>query len=443
MWITASVLCNALNYLLHTNTSSIIRPVPNHSKMTSIIRQKTRRSSRKLVTICQYAVAIIILIIGGISRYSLKVNDDLSKEYINALVNFKTFNDGDNSRINSQKVTFEKPPACTSEQKATILKQLSPKYCNHQYEAYDQLCSFTKATKCVEPTWLESYYKDLKRNRAEDFVAVYVGCNKGYDAVNALRMGTGSSHYDKKVWKEKLQETRDSSVCGQHDNQFPIVDEDQDIVNGYVHCLEPMANNFEKLDTAAKHLGWEDNFLVTRAAISKQTGTIKFEKTEFGVENMGLSIRKCGKRKNGTFRNCDVVNVYTLDQYMEDIAKVKTNGIIHLLSIDVEGSDYDVIKGGSKTLQKTAYLEFEYNWMRPWHEQNLIDAVKDLNKFDFTCYWAGLGKLWRVEESCWLSHFDFHTWSNIACVNRKLNGILAKNMENIFLKTLEDNSVSY
>ena len=405
--------------------------------MPTIIRRK-RKSPRKLLTICQCAVVITTLIIGGIFYSALKVNKILSEEYIDSLI-------PSNSNHNSKEIStsIEKPPKCTSEQKATILKQLSPTYCNLHHQAYHQKCSFTQATKCVEPTWLESYYKDLKRNKAEDFVAVYVGCNKGYDAVNALRMGTGSSRYDKEIWKEKLQETRMSSVCGQNENQFPFVVEDEAVVNGYVHCLEPMAANFAKLDNAAKDLGWEDNFLVTRAAISNQTGTTIFDKAEFGSEKFGFANQGCGKMRDGKIRECDKVNVYTLDQYMEDIAKVKNNGIIHLLSVDVEGFDYDVLKGGSKILQRTAYLEFEYNWMGSWHKQHLIDAINDLDKFGFTCYWAGLGKLWRLDESCWLEHFDFRTWSNVACVNRKFNSAVAQNMENIFLNTLEDESVSF
>lgn len=139
---------------------------------------------------------------------------------------------------------------------------------------------------------------------------------------------------------------------------------------------------------------------------------------------------------------CQKVNMYTLDHYMNNVAKKKAD-TIHLLSIDVEGFDFDVMLGGKETLQRTAYLEFEYNWMGSWKEQKLADAIKYLNQFDFTCYWAGREKLWRLDESCWLDHYEYHTWSNVACVNRKLNTAVAKNMEAVFQQTLMDEDISY
>jgi len=85
---------------------------------------------------------------------------------------------------------------------------------------------------------------------------------------------------------------------------------------------------------------------------------------------------------------------------------------ISLLSIDVEGFDFDVMLGGSKTLTRTEYLEFEYNnWKGSWGNQNLLDAIKMLNGNGFNCYWAGVDRLWRIDESCWLDHYNWHTWS--------------------------------
>ena len=83
-------------------------------------------------------------------------------------------------------------------------------------------------------------------------------------------------------------------------------------------------------------------------------------------------------------------------------------------------------------------MEFEYNWMGSWAKQNLLDAVKMLDGIGFTCYWAGNGKAWRIDESCWLDHFSWHAWSNVACVNRLINAQIAVNMEDTFIKTLRE-----
>ena len=122
---------------------------------------------------------------------------------------------------------------------------------------------------------------------------------------------------------------------------------------------------------------------------------------------------------------------------MENTQK-KDAGTIHFLSIDVEGFDFNVMKGGTRTLARTEYLEFEYHYVGNWAKQSLQDAIKMLDDLGFTCYWAGKDKLWRLDDSCWLDHYNFHTWSNVACVNRKLNRQLAMNMENTFLKTLAE-----
>ena len=52
----------------------------------------------------------------------------------------------------------------------------------------------------------------------------------------------------------------------------------------------------------------------------------------------------------------------------------------------------------------------------------------------FTCYWAGIKKLWRITD-CYLDWYDWHGWSNVACVHRsqiELVGI----MEGLFNRTL-------
>ncbi len=342
--------------------------------------------------------------------------------------------------------SFPRPPACTAEQKSKILEQLTPTKCNKKYEPYNQKCSLTKATKCPSQNWINSYYEDLKKvnDSSSQFIAVYVGCNKGYDAVNAIRMGTRNQKYSKSSWHSALKETF-GSVCNQNESEFPI--SPNDIVGeGIVHCIEPMPTTAQKLLSSAKILGWEQNFLVTQAAISNKNGEAFFEVSNnlIGQENKGLGTCELAARINPEeFKKyCRKVDVFTLDYYMENVNK-KRNGFIDLLSIDVEGFDFDVMLGGRETLSKTKYMEFEYNWMGSWEKQKLIDAIRMLDSHEFTCYWAGVERLWRIDESCWLDHYDWHVWSNVACVNRNLNPDLAERMEKIFQETLQQTGVEY
>jgi len=361
------------------------------------------------------------------------------------------------SKLINTKTSFPRPQSCTSEQRKKIMMQLTPDKCHSLYAPYKQKCSLTQATKCPDATWVDSYYVALDRkerkarNKSDDFVAVYVGCNKGYDAVNTLRMGTGNAKYNKEVWHDQLQETY-HSVCKQDGTEeFPI--NKVEVVDGTVHCIEPMPTTFGSLKSSSEKLGWENEFVVSQAAISKSNGEAYFQSVDnVGQENIGLQNCEELKRHDpeGFKENCVKVNVYTLDHYMENIAAVNNNekkdreqqGTIELLSIDVEGFDFDVLLGGKRTISRTEYLEFEYNWMGSWSEQKLMDAIKMLDDFGFICYWAGQDKLWRIDESCWLDHYDWHVWSNVACANRDLNSIVAKKMEDIFQNTLKE-EISY
>ena len=57
--------------------------------------------------------------------------------------------------------------------------------------------------------------------------------------------------------------------------------------------------------------------------------------------------------------HCVDVNMYSLDSFVRKF--VKSKGPINMLSVDTEGWDFDVLFGGSSTLDRTYYLEFEYH----------------------------------------------------------------------------------
>jgi len=243
-----------------------------------------------------------------------------------------------------------------------------------------------------------------------------------------------------------------ASVCNQNEAfEFQLQEGDDDeeelvTFDGTVHCIEPISITANRLKNSAKNLRWDDKLLVTEAAISKEVGVQYFPKlTVAGVENKGLDECKNLKKSDpDAFKeSCDEVPLYSLDHYMENVAEKKDDGRVHLLSIDVEGYDFDVLLGANHTLTRTEYLEFEYNWMGSWSTQNLIDAVNMLDELGFTCYWAGVGRAWRIDESCWLDHFSWHSWSNVACANRLINAKVAKNMEETFIKTLEEEGITY
>ena len=147
-----------------------------------------------------------------------------------------------------------------------------------------------------------------------------------------------------------------------------------------------------------------------------------------------------GTMQQINFCLCLLSNGQTTDLKNEGYVNdhVESDGPIHILPIDVEGFDGDVLLGaGDKVLNRVECLEFEYNWMGSWGKQHLYDMVEKLDDKDFTCYQAGKRRLWRI-TGCWMLYFDVHMWSNVACVNRRRVPKLVFKMENVFQQTLQE-----
>eukprot|EP00557_Chaetoceros_sp_GSL56_P014739 CAMPEP_0176485872 /NCGR_PEP_ID=MMETSP0200_2-20121128/5271_1 /TAXON_ID=947934 /ORGANISM="Chaetoceros sp., Strain GSL56" /LENGTH=515 /DNA_ID=CAMNT_0017882545 /DNA_START=26 /DNA_END=1573 /DNA_ORIENTATION=- len=379
--------------------------------------------------------------------------------------------DNNNNNNNNNK---NRPPDCTLNQLKKVRRQLRPDTCFEAIEApFYQTCSFTQETKCPDVTnYLDEYYQELQQEYLEKtiattgngdkdidtdidtatydimeaFVGLSVGCNKGFDALNTLRRGTFDASLSKHDWGMEM--TKDGilhqSVCAQNVTlSFQVLPNIVQPRKGTVHCFEPVPATVKKLQTANRNLGYEaKGYKVIHAAVSNVTGVDYFQsKSRPGHENGGL-----GNCRNDV-RNveCDVqVQVLTLADYVKEHFGGNDSSSIHILQIDVEGYDADVLLGAGKdVLERVEYLEFEYNWMGSWKNQHLYDVIEMLDDVDFTCYWAGNQKLWRL-TGCWQLYFDVHAWSNVACVNRKRVPRLAMKMENIFqqLLLMEDGGTS-
>ena len=357
----------------------------------------------------------------------------------------------------SAKQQGKRPDKCTHDDLLKLRHQLPPELCILNLERdtpYLHQCSLTIATQCPKATWLEEYYQEMQTaestsNNPKQFVGISVGCNKGFDAIHTLRMGTYNDQIHKADWKVAMESksgTLHQSVCGQDSasDMFVILPAFQKKSTtrpvGEMHCVEPMPKTFDSLEYSLQHLKYDKyGFHVTNAAISKESGTMYFPSNtdeNSGVENQGLAT--CTEEhmsKEDREKTCRPVKVFSLKDFVDQ--KVKSKGPIHILSIDVEGFDCDVLYGaGKEVLQRVEYLEFEYNWMGSWAKVHLLDVVEMLDETGFTCYWAGIDILWRITD-CWQSFYDIHAWSNVACVNRNTVPDLAIKMEEKFKSSLQ------
>ena len=326
--------------------------------------------------------------------------------------------------------------------------------------------------------------------------AIFVGCNKGMDALNALRMLSNDETYDKTVWRQTMSQelmtttTHDSSPnssssssatatmvqpghCGQefgdqfvvrsttHPQQQPTRTND-----ALVHCIEAMPITARLLNATAHAMNIQNALVVTNVAMSNVDGSVYFpDQTETaGIEQQGMA--NCQNYKNTTNKQaehqppvsqkkknnntdiiinsnsvCKEIPMLSLDTFIQQHYGADKDSRIDFVSIDVEGFDRNVMLGASQSLQRIGYLEFEYNWRGDWNkpEATLSSTVSWLYEHHgFVCYWAGThGNVWRITD-CIQSHYDVRQWSNVACVNTRdaESNSLWNRMEELFQATL-------
>jgi len=325
--------------------------------------------------------------------------------------------------------THSKLEQCTDGQMKTIGEQLKFDTCvGHNWYQ----CGISEATRCPQNKWLEESYKD----GLPDFLGVVVGCNKAYDAIDTARMGMSNPAFDTLKWSVIMESLgmHDGGACRQKSNSMFVLKPEVDISKGEMHCIEPMPTTVQNLKNGASTMNLaKEGFIIHHAAISSVDGLIAFPKAgkhgKVGAEDMGMD--EC--KKPNMEKWCEDVPMFSLQSYVDTY--VKSSGPINILSIDVEGFDFDVLFGAGSALDRTEYLEFEFHVVGTWATHHLSDAVDLLDGKGFNCYWAGTGKLWRINGCMHDMYSTWHGWSNVACVHRS-HVSLSKTMERIFLETL-------
>ena len=338
--------------------------------------------------------------------------------------------------------------SCTPEMVEAILLQMPTDRCPSS--EHGPCFSHCIETACPVPTWLEHYYSNVVPNitpPGTPFVGISVGCNKGIDAVDTLRMGSNSPRFDKMDWvhtmfEESATAKQVQGACRQGASPpFSLIDWSNERP-AVVHCIEPVPSTAERLEYSVNTLGYNSGnqrLVISPYAISDQdTSGIFFPTAEAGTESKSLS--SCDNPAKREALGCKSVEVYSLDTYGKKFLAEElkdSNQNINILGVDAEGFDFNILKGGQGLLTRAEYLEFEYHRKGPWADQTLKQAIDMLDDIGFNCYWAGRAQLWRLNgENCFLDHYESKCWSNVACVNPNLAPELADIMEDTFHKTL-------
>jgi FkbM family methyltransferase len=303
-------------------------------------------------------------------------------------------------------------------------------------------------TRCPDAgAWLLDYWNQISDDLddTESYLAFFFGCNKGYDAINTARMvSRKASIFSKFKWKEALN-ISDHGACGQgrvdknteEEQMKKLLQLKEKSVE--VHCVEAAPSTAERLRQASLQTKSADNGLIVKHyALTGDplVQSINFpdatDSSEVGKELFNFEFCQLEKYRN----SCTRVTAMTIDQYMEKHLDDKDRRI-PFISIDVEGYDFTLMKAAKETLKRTDYLEFEYHHFGDWKNQTLEDAVAMLKKdYGFVCYWAGRNELWQITDCFLRDLYEFHDWSNVACVNPDYQPQLSKKMHEVFEKTL-------
>ena len=320
----------------------------------------------------------------------------------------------DNSRLT-------KPSVCTTEQLTALNTTLAKTKYWHK---------ISLLTRCPQESWI---YDFLASSTQKSFLALNVGCNKGLDAVNLARILSRDAQISPDDWKDRLGFV-EKAVCGTP--TAVLIPGNPPKATGKVHCIEPMPSTLQTLEKTlrAAPFTYPEHLVVKHAVFSNTSGTALFPNKTAGGEDSGLASCS-GEDATG----CVEVPMTTVDDYVREIDLTQQQPI-DVLMIDAEGFDYEILQGSQEVLERVRYLSFEVH-SGNWRHHSLIHAVNNILS-DFTCYWAGNKKLWRITNCLndeLEAQYENKQWSNIACVHQREAELgLAHAMENIFERTLKD-----
>ena len=348
-----------------------------------------------------------------------------------------------NSAVVVEDAPVEFPPQCTAAQFSRLAEQLPAGGCNRfKDKAWRRTaCSFSMATSCNDFVWFKKYHAKNPPPYHVPFTSIHVGCNKGYQAVELLAVGSQDpSRYDWKQWKQVFVDGSPGEIEDRWETcPHAEIPSGTGISSGQVraYCIEPVPKNFERLSQTKAKMGWDDELRLEQLVISHNTGEIGVHNGDkIGVEGIGMAnwAKSCAGEDP---EDCTKVPVDQLDHWITtSAAGIGPEDPIHYMSLGLQGYDFLALIGSGHTLKRIQYLELQYHWFGNWESQSLKDMVIRMKRKNFVCYWAGDNKLWRLTD-CYQEHYENRFYANIACVNAQLAPGLAKEMEDLFQKTLE------
>eukprot|EP00537_Pseudo-nitzschia_pungens_P012548 CAMPEP_0172386648 /NCGR_PEP_ID=MMETSP1061-20121228/4120_1 /TAXON_ID=37318 /ORGANISM="Pseudo-nitzschia pungens, Strain cf. pungens" /LENGTH=493 /DNA_ID=CAMNT_0013116057 /DNA_START=95 /DNA_END=1576 /DNA_ORIENTATION=+ len=384
------------------------------------------------------------------------------------------------AKISVEFKTTTKPPAplfpekakfpanCSAEQFDVLAKQLSGEGCKKYADSpWRQDCSFSKATLCgtANPHWFYDFIHQSSNDgdKVDDtFRGIIVGCNKGYEAVELLRIASPASDnnkYDLEKWKgefarvdngEEIDSTVDCTADGKASSNTG-----GRLKKAQIYCIEGLPKTVKQLEKTKAALGYTDDELNFYSFVASSHYQEFYEvKTSDPIGKVKAGNYHWTEECEKVPKECSTTSTNYIDNWIKNVPDLapKTEDptaspLIQFLSVTAEGSDYEILKGAFQTLRRTQYIDFGYHWNFDWGNYSLKDLIFRLKKKGFVCYFTGHNgqDMWRITD-CWQDHYEIKFSANIGCVNANIPAAepLLEKMEGMFLETLKkDTEVRY
>lgn len=184
--------------------------------------------------------------------------------------------------------------------------------------------------------------------------------------------------------------------------------------NGIVHYFDPVEKNILELKSKSnnnKHSYFNYFGLSNNNCILPYYPTYgSFLNRNFASQNPRSGIETCKKDDSNNKIFLELKTGY-------DYLNAQSNNTIDFLKIDVEGYEFNVIKGFKTLLQNIKIIQFEYGGC--WKDANikLIDVINYLKKYGFyTFYYISKTELLPI-----IDFNDHYTYCNILTINDLFN----------------------
>lgn len=134
-----------------------------------------------------------------------------------------------------------------------------------------------------------------------------------------------------------------------------------------IYSFEPVKFTFSCLEKNTEKLG---NVIPVNKGVSEFSG-----KTEIFYEGKG-SVQS-SIIQDDISKHSEIIELTTVDEFCKDNQIKK----VDLLKLDIEGSEYNALRGATKAINNIDYIQFEFGNMQVLSRHFITDFIKILDNF--------------------------------------------------------------